>query len=327
MLRTTTVTRQARIQKFAGASTVGRAAKDAKASVTGLGDIETPILALVFCAIWSSAFVATKIGLQSSPPLYLASIRFLVAGPLMLAISFGLRQVFPSGFRALALFTVLGVLNNSLYLGLTFISLQSVSAAMVSFIATLNPLITAVFAHAMLNERMNLKKILGLIIGAAGVVFVMHRRLSLGFDDLIGIALALAGVVSLVLGTILFKRFAAGTGILMASGLQVFAAGLALLPVAFSMETASGIRVDVGFLSATAYLTLVVSVVGTLIWFRLLTRGTASAVSSYHFLTPVLGLFFAWMVLDERIVWSDVLGAVPISIGILAVTRSSRAAI
>ncbi len=314
-------TKQAHLQKLLGAPKIPY---KADAGVTGLRGIETPILALVFCIIWSSAFVATKIGLQSSPPLFLASFLFLIAGPLMLAIGFGMRQAFPSGVRALALLAFLGVLNNSLYLGLTFISLQTVSAAMVSFIATLNPLITAVFAHFMLNESINVRKVLGLIIGAAGVTFVLHRRLSLNFEDPIGIALALAGVVSLVLGTILYKRFAVGNGILMASGVQVFAGGLVLLPVAFHLEDMSGIRIDETLLSATAYLALVVSVVGTLIWFRLLSRGSASAVSAYHFSTPVLGLFFAWIVLDEQIAWFDVLGAIPISIGILAVTRAGR---
>lgn len=298
-----------------------------KRSVAGsrAGEFETPVLAIVFCMIWSSAFVATKLGLQSSPPLILASVRFLIAGPLMILIALALRHAFPGDLRSMSLLTLLGVLNNSLYLGLTFVSLETVSAALVSFIATLNPLVTAALAHWLLRERINARKSIGLIVGAVGVAFILHRRLGMSIDDPMGIVLSLLGVTSLVLGTILFKRFALKASILAVSGVQVLVGGLALLPLALLLERTDAVTIDTNFVSVTAYLALVVSVVGTLIWFRLLRRGTASVVSSYHFLTPALGLLFAWAVLNETIVWSDMLGAIPISIGIMLVSWSDRA--
>lgn len=289
------------------------------------GEFETPVLAIVFCMIWSSAFVATKLGLQSSPPLILASVRFLIAGPLMILIALALRHAFPGDLRSMSLLALLGVLNNSLYLGLTFVSLETVSAALVSFIATLNPLVTAALAHWLLGERINARKSIGLFIGVAGVAFALHRRLGMSIDDPVGVVLSLLGVTSLVLGTILFKRLTLKTSILMVSGVQILVGGLALLPLALFLERADAVTIDTNFVSATAYLALVASVVGTLIWFRLLQRGTASVVSAYHFLTPALGLLFAWAVLNETIVWSDMLGAIPISIGIMLVSWSDRA--
>lgn len=289
------------------------------------GEFETPALAIIFCMIWSSAFVATKLGLQSSPPLILASARFLIAGPLMILIALALRHAFPTDLRSMSLLALLGVLNNALYLGLTFVSLETVSAALVSFIATLNPLVTAALAHWLLGERINARKSAGLLVGAMGVVFVLHRRLGMSIDDPMGVVLSLLGVTSLVLGTILFKRLALKASILAVSGVQVLVGGLALLPLALLLEKTDAVKPDANFLLVTAYLSLVVSVVGTLIWFRLLRRGTASVVSSYHFLTPALGLLFAWAILNETIVWSDMLGSIPISIGIMLVSWSDRA--
>ncbi len=281
-------------------------------------------LGISFCAIWSSAFVATKMGLASSPPLILASMRFLIAGPLMILIAVALRHPFPKDIRFLLLLALLGVLNNTLYLGLTFLSLQTVSAALTSLIATLNPLITALLSSAFLGEGLTARKAAGLLVGIAGAVSVVQRRLHMSLDDPLGVALSVLGLLSLALGTILFKKLVLRTSVLMISGLQVLMGGVALLPVALLFESARNIIVDANLSYSAAYLTMVVSVLGTLIWFRLLQAGTASASSAYHFLTPAFGLLFAWIVAGENIVWSDILGIVPIALAIMLVANSPQ---
>jgi drug/metabolite transporter (DMT)-like permease len=55
----------------------------------------------------------------------------------------------------------------------------------------------------------------------------------------------------------------------------------------------------------------------------LLTVFGATAASSYHFLMPPLGLLFGWLLLGEPVAISDLLGIVPVAIGIYLVTRST----
>lgn len=280
--------------------------------------------AVTFCVLWSSAFVATKIGLSSSPPLLLASFRFLIAGPLMILMALAIQPRDIPGLRSLALLAVLGILNNTLYLGLTFVALESVSAGLVSVIASMNPLITVALAHFFLKEKMTVRKASGLIAGLAGVVFIMRHRIGMQIDAPIGIGLAFAGVTSFVFGTMLFKKGKLENSLLMINGVQVLVGGVVLLPIALLFEKVGAIRFDHNFIWALAYLVVFVSMGGTLVWFRLLREGTASAASSWHFLNPALGMFFGWIVLGEKTVWSDYLGLVPIVIGILLVTRSPR---
>lgn len=288
------------------------------------GQRRVVILAVTFCVLWSSAFVATKIGLLSSPPLLLACFRFLIAGPLMIIMALAIKPKDLPGFRSLALLVVLGILNNTLYLGLTFVALENVSASFVSVIASMNPLITVVLAHFFLKEKMTLRKAIGLIAGLAGVVFIMQHRIGMQIDAPIGIGLAFAGVTSFVFGTILFKKAKLENNLLIINGVQVLVGGMALLPIALFSEKVSDIRFDHNFILALTYLVVFVSMGGTLLWFWLLREGTASAASSWHFLNPALGMFFGWVVLGEKTVWSDYLGLVPIVIGILLVTRTSR---
>jgi drug/metabolite transporter (DMT)-like permease len=70
-----------------------------------------------------------------------------------------------------------------------------------------------------------------------------------------------------------------------------------------------------------AYSALLVSVVGYLLWFYLLTRSGATAASAYHFLMPPLGMLFGWLILDEHVAVPDLIGIIPVALGIYLVTR------
>ncbi len=58
-----------------------------------------------------------------------------------------------------------------------------------------------------------------------------------------------------------------------------------------------------------------------MLWFHLLKVCGATAASAYHFLMPPLGMLFAWMVLGEHVAVRDLLGIVPVALGIYLVTR------
>jgi drug/metabolite transporter (DMT)-like permease len=80
-------------------------------------------------------------------------------------------------------------------------------------------------------------------------------------------------------------------------------------------------------LAAFAYLVLLVSVFAYLLWFQILTVSGATAASSYHFLMPPLGMLFGWLLLGEHMAVSDLLGIVPVVLGIYLVTRPAPARI
>ena len=74
-------------------------------------------------------------------------------------------------------------------------------------------------------------------------------------------------------------------------------------------------------MAALIYLSLFVSIFGYLLWFHLLNVAGATAASSYHFLMPPLGVLFGWLLLGEHVAGADLLGIVPVAIGIYLVTR------
>ena len=89
-----------------------------------------PLYIALFCLLWSFAFVAGKIGVTDCPPLILLTARFSLAGILILGISALCGEGWQLSWRDAAVFAVLGVANNALYLGLGYTGLKTVSAGL-----------------------------------------------------------------------------------------------------------------------------------------------------------------------------------------------------
>jgi drug/metabolite transporter (DMT)-like permease len=284
-----------------------------------------PIYIGVFCLLWSFAFIAGKIGVTDCPPLILLTARFSLAGILILGITALRRDEWSLSWRDTWVFAILGVANNALYLGLGYTGLKTVSAGLGGLIVSANPVFTAIFAALLLGEALTWRKVAGLLLGIAGVASIVWHRMSIGSDSLHGILFTLASLASIVVGTILFKLLAPKGSLWVGNGIQNLAGGLALSPFAFTLASVSDIVPSARLLGAFAFLVLGGSILAYLLWFHLLKVCGATAASAYHFLMPPLAMLFAWMVLGEHVEIRDLLGIVPVVLGIYLVTRPAVA--
>src|SRR5579859_7397382 len=275
----------------------------------------------LFCLLWSFAFVAGKIGVTDCPPLILLAARFSLAGILILGASAFRRDGWQLTWREVATFAILGVANNALYLGLGYTGLKSVSAGLGGLVVSANPVFTAVLAALFLGEVLTWRKLAGLLLGIVGVGFIVWHRMSVGTDGLHGILFTFASLASIVAGTILFKLFAPRGSLWIGNGIQNLAAGIVLTPIAFTFADASEIVPSVRLVFAFGFLVLGGSILAYFLWFHLLKVCGATAASAYHFLMPPLGMLFAWLVLGEHVAFRDLVGIVPVALGIYLVTR------
>src|SRR3954452_1471747 len=280
-----------------------------------------PLAIGLFCLLWSYAFVAGKIGVTHCPPLILLAARFSLAGVLILGATLVRGDDWSLSWRDAAIFAVLGIATTALYLGLGYTGLKTVSAGLGGLIVSANPVFTAALAALFLGEALTWRKVTGLVLGITGVGFIVLHRMSVGTDSLHGIMFTLASLASIVAGTILFKVLAPKGSLWVGNGVQNLAAGLVLLPIAFSSSEVSDIVPSARLLGAFAFLVFGGSILAYLIWFHLLKVCGATAASAYHFLMPPLGMLFAFLVLGEHVEFRDLLGIVPVALGIYLVTR------
>jgi drug/metabolite transporter (DMT)-like permease len=284
-----------------------------------------PLYIGLFCLLWSYAFVAGKIGVTDCPPLILLAARFSLAGILILGTTLIRGDSWSLSWRDAAMFAVLGIANNALYLGLGYTGLQSVSAGLGGLIVSANPVFTAALAALFLGEGMTWRKASGLLLGVVGVTFIVWHRLSVGTDSPHGIVFTLASLASIVAGTILFKLFAPQGSLWIGNGIQNIAAGIVLTPIALTFADVHAIQFTSGLIGAFAFLVLGGSILAYLLWFHLLKVCGATAASAYHFLMPPLGMLFAFLVLGEHVEARDLLGIIPVALGIYLVTRPAAA--
>ncbi|WP_298375948.1 DMT family transporter [uncultured Bradyrhizobium sp.] len=290
-------------------------------SVPGTRFNTLPLLIALFCLLWSYAFVAGKIGVTDCPPLILLAARFSIAGVLILGISWLRRDHWDLTWRDAAVFAVIGVANNALYLGLGYTGLKTVSAGLGALIVSANPVFTAMLAALFLGESMTLRKVVGLVLGIVGVAFIVWHRMKVGTDSPHGILFTLASLASIVAGTVLFKLLAPKGSLWIGNGIQNIAGGLAVMPFAFTLSSVGDIVPSMRLAGAFAFLVLGGSILAYLLWFHLLKVCGATAASAYHFLMPPLGMLFAYLVLGEHVEFRDLLGIVPVALGIYLVTR------
>ncbi|WP_368508852.1 DMT family transporter [Bradyrhizobium lupini] len=283
-----------------------------------------PLAIGLFCLLWSYAFVAGKIGVTHCPPLILLAARFSLAGILILGATLVRGDDWSLSWRDAAIFAVLGVANNALYLGLGYTGLQSVSAGLGGLIVSANPVFTAGLAALLLGEGMTWRKASGLLLGITGVTLIVWHRLSVGTDSLHGIVFTLASLASLVAGTILFKLLAPKGSLWIGNGVQNLAAGIVLTPVALTFADVHPIDFTPGLIGAFAFLVLGGSILAYWLWFHFLKVCGATAASAYHFLMPPLGMLFAYLVLGEHVEARDLLGIIPVALGIYLVTRPAK---
>jgi drug/metabolite transporter (DMT)-like permease len=290
------------------------------------GPLGLPLLVLVvlFCLIWSSAFAVSKLALIDAPPLLLLTARFLIAGLVVLALTVWSGADWRLQPRDVASLVAIGIANNVVYLGLNYVGMRTVSSGVTALIASANPVLTSLLAVLVLGEGLSWRKAIGLALGVSGVAYVVDSRIAGGAESLVGILFVTGGLVSLVAGTILFKRLAPKSGLLVGNAVQNLAAGAALAPFAFASESVGAVVPTWRLASAVLYLALLGSVCAYLIWLHLITVAGAAAASSFHFMMPPLGLAFGWLVLGEHATPTDFMGILPVALGIYLVTQEAK---
>ncbi len=277
------------------------------------------LLVALFVFAWASGFTAAKLAMATCPPALFGGVRFLLTGAALLGFAAwrrDFRRPVPWGKLAL-----LGLFNQAGYQGLAWQGMGNVSAGLATIIASLNPILIAAAAAPLLGERLHWRKVLGLLLGFAGAVFVVRHRLVAGHEDGRGVLLVVGALLSLVIGTLAFKWLAPDVTLPVAVGVQTGTAGAILLALGAAFENPTRITYGPQLWLVMGWCVLVMSIGALLLWFWLLRNGSATSASALHFLIPPIGLAMSWLVLGEPVSPLDLLGVVPVALGIWLATR------
>ena len=280
-------------------------------------DIKAIFLGLAFAFMWSSAFTSGHIIVSSAPPLTALALRFLISGLIGVLLARYLGQTWTLTKKQWIATFIFGVFQNALYLGLTFVAMQTIEASLAAIVASAMPLMVALLGWLVFKERINGVGFIGLVAGLFGVLLIMGTRVNSGVD-LFGLAVCIIGMFGLTFATLAVRGASSGGNLLMVVGLQMLVGSFTLFAVAFQTETIS-VNYTWSLLAAFSYTTLVPGLLATWVWFVLVARIGAVRASTFHFLNPFFGILIAATILGEAITFMDTIGVIIIAMGILAV--------
>ena len=281
----------------------------------------------LFVFLWSTGFIGVKYGIPYAPPFYFIAIRMAIASLLLfIAISF-LRRSQPLTRSILWPSTLIGLTLHGAYLGGCFFAVsRGMPAGVAALIVSLQPVLVSLFAAKYLNEPLNARAVLGLILGLVGLFVVVIPRINMTGENAISLVAVAASVIGLLggtSGTILQKKYGGAIPTLAGTSIQYAATALVLLVLALLFEEPN-ITWSPEFIGALTWLVLALSFGAILLLFFLLSHGSAASVSSLYYLVPAVTAIIAYFMFDEHISVISLIGTAITVIGVWLVVSKQK---
>lgn len=280
----------------------------------------TWFLLMLLSLVWGGSFLFNAIILRELGVLTTVLLRVGLGG-MLLTIFLRLQGLKFPAVRHWGDFVIMGFLNNALPFTLIVYGQQSIESGLASIFNAATPLSTLLLAHFLIeDERINLRKLVGIGIGITGICLLIGVEMVEGVGSHVVAELAvILATVSYALAGIFAKRrlrdldpSQSATGMLMG-------ASTLMLPVAFWIEGVPERWLSTQALLAILGLATLSTAVAYLLYFRILQLAGATNLLLVTLLVPVSANLLGVLVLHESLSAIELLGMTTIGLGLLIV--------
>ena len=261
-------------------------------------------LFVLLATLWGTAFVAVEVALSAVPPVLLAAFRYDLAGVLVLAYAAATTERWRPSTRAdVRLVLAGGALLIAANYALLFSGQQYVTGGVAAVLTGLSPVLTPVFAAALLPEgRVDRAGAAGTLLGFVGVAVVARLDPSNLLDgNVLGVALVSLAAASFSLGGVLTQRMRTDLPAVSVQAWMMLVGAVLLHGVSAASPTESlgAVRWSPEAALALGYLAVGAGAGGFLVYFELLNRLGAVEVNLVSYVVPVVAAMSGWALLGE----------------------------
>lgn len=280
------------------------------------------LIYISICIIWGSTWLAIKIGLDDSPPLWSAGIRFLIAGIILLFINWYRRVSYPKSIKEIVRVSLPGLIIYAFPYMMIYYAEQYVSSALTAVLFASFPFFIAAFSIFMLKcERPNLYAWFGLTVGFSGVIIVFYDSLvTSDFIFLGAILIVLASAMS-AMGTMVLRVWYKDQDATMMLCLQIFAGAVVTIAAALVFESLLSFKITTYSVGTLLYLAVFGSVLAFSGYYWLLKKIKVISLSLTAFITPIIAIGLGYFIMEETLSAFTGFGSVLILDGIILVTK------
>ena len=274
--------------------------------------------------VWGSTYLGIRVAVEAIPPALCAGLRFDIAGTLILLYALARGQRLPARAADWLKIAFTGVMMLVGGNGLVTYSEQWVPSNQAALVVGTSALWIAWFGtFGAKGEKLKPLAIAGLLLGFAGVAVLVGGGISARMAPVLAYAALLLAPITWAVGSVYARRYPVANTPLITAALQMLTAGIVMTVMGLAMGEQSHIRWEPRALIAMAYLIVFGSCIAYAAYIWLVHEVTPALLGTYAYVNPAVAVFLGWLMLDETLTQTQVIGTLIILLSVIMVTLAS----
>ncbi len=282
------------------------------------------IFLTVLALIWASAFFNIKISTYSFGPTTIAFLRVFFGSLPVLLLCY-LKNIKIEAFsKDWYWFASIGFINLVVPFFLIAYGVKSVQSNLAAILMSTTPLSSTVLGHFYTkNEKFNLMKTIGVLIGFAGIVYLFSDKLVINENNFISALLILLGSTCYVIGGVLTLKISKKKNENVTCSILLWAT-IILLPLVLIFDEPWNLNPRLDSTISVIYLGIVSTGIAWLLRFRILKKNGLIFQSQVAYLIPIFGIILSYIFLKEVITFKVLVSLVAVVFGIYFVKKADK---
>jgi len=288
------------------------------------------LIVLAFIAIyviWGSTYLFNKIAVTELPPFFLASIRFFIAGILMILLAIISKQNLSISKKQLSNSVIASFFFLIYGNGVFVWALRYVDSGFGALVASTQPLFVLFLLRLIDRKPLQKKSIIGVCLGMLGMyILVSQKELTTSEGSLLGIFMMLTCVLSWSYGSVFVSKANLPKSFIVSTGYQMLAAGfvLSIISLSINEQWSSPLTWSTNIQLSMFLLIFFGGVIAFSAFNYLLKVVSPEKVSTSAYVNPVIALFMGWYFLDEVFTIQSIIASVILLTGVYFITSRKR---
>jgi drug/metabolite transporter (DMT)-like permease len=256
------------------------------------------------CLIWGTTYLALRIAVVGFPPFLFVVIRQLIAGSILIAFTLLVGKAKLPGKREILKQAICGFFMLSMGNGLVAWAEVNIPSGIAAIICSMMPM-WVILINLTINkdEKPTVPILLGVAIGFAGIIMIFgeHVQEFSNIQYLLGILMTFLATLCWAGCSVWMKKNPSGSDPFMNAGLQMFFAGVWLIPFTLMFDDLTTVVWSSDTVYSMIYLILVGSIIAYTCYTFALRSLPMTIVSLYTYVNPLVAVVLGWLVLDEKL--------------------------
>ena len=280
------------------------------------------LILVLLSLIWASAFFNIKIATYSYGPITIAFLRIFFGMIPVLLLCFYKKikiEVFSKDWKW---FAAIGVINLVIPFFLIAYGVQKVQSNLAAILMSTTPISATILAHLFIDkEKINLVKILGIILGFLGIVYLFSENLLINDENLFSALMILVGSTFYVIGGILTLKISHKKNENVTASILIWGT-IFVCPISLIIEQPWNLNPSLESTLSLIYLGVFPTGIAWLLRFMILKRNGLVFQSQVAYLIPIFGVILGYLFLNELVTSKILISLFIVILGIYFVKKS-----